>query len=1640
MRGERAVVEKNDIKILLVDDDTEYLDLEERFLRKVNPLFNPVGVESARDALERIRDDGFDIIVSDYMMPDIDGLEFLRILREEYRTDIPFIMLTGKGREEVAMKTLNLGGDRYIQKGGAPKTQFAVLAQAIEQEVRHWQREGELKRIGWLIKKEAGKRDYEPPYGDLSELNEDGLIKNSVTKESLVDLTEHFMRLLDSSTAIYEKEGDYALGIFSSGWCQYMDTRSRELCDTEDNQKALESGKWLCHESCWSAAKECMEKRKPVDIECNGGINMYAVPIDVDGDVVGVMNFGYGDPPEDEDVLKELADKYDAELGELKRLSKEYEKRPEFIIEASKNRIKTSARLLGEIIKNRKAELRAEHLNSLLKAIRNVNQVIVQGDDLKEIMKGACEALVENRSYFEVILSLLDDRSGEISPIAQAGEHTFKGDWSITLDGEGEAPTCIKKAVKSGDIEIIDTSNCGDCGFKSEEEYHMSAVVPMKRGEDVVGFLKISLEGYVEIDEEEKALLREVANDLGFARSKILAERKVEREKELFETIFDRLPLMVTIYNPKMEDFRVNEKFTEVLGWTNEDVRKMDVMETCYPDPEYREEVAEFMNRAEPDWETFRVKAKDGSIVESSWTNIKLSDERQIGIGIDLREKKKLEKELVESEERYRGIFKTTKDALIIIDAESGEIVDANPAVMNLFGYRPEGIIGKKMWDVRIFASAFDEDRFNHLLDENLHDDYKLYSLKSRCGDDKPVELIGRTYRAGLQDLLQLNIRELTAVKEREKELRMMFELLKISNEPGITDDDMLQRIVDMIPDSWQYPSITEAKLTVDDMEFITEGYKDTEWKLSSDIHVNEENIGRLEVVYLKEKPELDHGPFMQWEVKLIHGITDMLGPMIEKREMEKRNRFQADILDQVDSSVIATDMQGNITLWNKKAEEMYGWKAEEVMGKNITEVTPTMMSKAQAEEIMAELSKCNSWSGEFVVKDKDGREFWALVTDAPIFDQDGNMTGIVGVSTDVTDRKRMEKKLKEKTLFEETVATVSSRLVNFEDFDRTMDDVLEILGTFTEADRAYIFQIREEVIDNTHEWCAEGVSSQIDNLQGVPIDVTPWWMGKMERGEVINIEDVSSLPLEAKAEKEILEAQDIQSVLVFPINVKEELIGFVGLDNTRSTKEWKDMSVNILHIFSEIVSEAFERNITRERLERSEKHFRALFKDSPVSVIIHDKDTGEIIDANPTAYQSYGFSSLEELKDKDLWLEPPYSFEDVLRNIRKAAKEGLVQFEWCSKKKSGEIYWEEVSLCPVTIHGEKRVLATSIDITERKKAEIALKESERILRLYIDKSPYGIFVADLKGDYLEVNEKACEITGYSEEELLEMNILDQYDENTQQRAMDAFSNIQERGELKIQLPFIKKDGSKGYWNISAIVISDDRVIGFVDDITYRKKAEQRDDFLNSLLRHDIKNKIQTIQGYLELMEELPKLSEDCEKYIRSAMKGVRSSVDLIDKVRLLIQAEKDVVGEVGIESNIKNAVDELVEKAEEEGIEIDVRCPDESCKVKASSLLKDIFSNLIENAIKYSEGSKIRISGGSSDDEVVCYVEDDGVGIPDEQKGKIFDRGYTSDSTRGTGLGLFLVKMLLETYGGSIEVKDSELGGTMFEVHLKKA
>lgn len=147
----------------------------------------------------------------------------------------------------------------------------------------------------------------------------------------------------------------------------------------------------------------------------------------------------------------------------------------------------------------------------------------------------------------------------------------------------------------------------------------------------------------------------------------VRTNRLLLRDRELLERLIDEIPVMVVIYDPEVQHVRVNRHLERVLGWTNEDVDRWDLMELCYPDPDCRDQVRAFMDSLAPGWRDFDVAAKDGSTVRSSWANIRLTDDRRVGIGVDITARKEAEDQVRRALEEARRALRERDSILAVV-------------------------------------------------------------------------------------------------------------------------------------------------------------------------------------------------------------------------------------------------------------------------------------------------------------------------------------------------------------------------------------------------------------------------------------------------------------------------------------------------------------------------------------------------------------------------------------------------------------------------------------------------------------------------------------------------------------------------------------------------------------------------------------------------------------------------------------------------------------------------------------------------------------------------------------------------------------------------------------------------------------
>ncbi|MBI5556595.1 MAG: response regulator [Deltaproteobacteria bacterium] len=399
-------------KILIVDDKKENLVALRQVLHGVEAEI--IEASSGNEALAATLDHRFAMAILDVMMPGMSGFELAAHLRGDDTTRLlPIVFVTAAYPDEQhVFSGYEAGCVDYIVKPFAPEILLAKVRIFLEldrqrrelQEHRdqlemlvaertrelthelaeHWRAEVALKRIEWMLsKKPSSSHDGDQAdaeggqgYRDLTALNRGGLISSSIDRHILEGIASEYLDLMETSTAICEKNGDYALAIFSSRWCRLMNQASRKLCDAEDNVAALGSGKWLCHESCWtSSAKQAIETRAPVDVGCHGGIRLYAEPIFAGNEVIGAINFSYGDPPQDPVMLRALADSYGLDHEELIREAHAYDARPPFITEVAKKRLKVSAGLIGTLVERKQAEDEKEKLQAQLNQAQKMEAI-----------------------------------------------------------------------------------------------------------------------------------------------------------------------------------------------------------------------------------------------------------------------------------------------------------------------------------------------------------------------------------------------------------------------------------------------------------------------------------------------------------------------------------------------------------------------------------------------------------------------------------------------------------------------------------------------------------------------------------------------------------------------------------------------------------------------------------------------------------------------------------------------------------------------------------------------------------------------------------------------------------------------------------------------------------------------------------------------------------------------------------------------------------------------------------------------------------------------------------------------------------------------------------------------------------------
>lgn len=354
------------------------------------------------------------------------------------------------------------------------------------------------------------------------------------------------------------------------------------------------------------------------------------------------------------------------------------------------------------------------------------------------------------------------------------------------------------------------------------------------------------------------------------------------------------------------------------------------------------------------------------------------------------------------------------------------------------------------------------------------------------------------------------------------------------------------------------------------------------------------------------------------------------------------------------------------------------------------------------------------------------------------------------------------------------------------------------------------------------------------------------------------------------------------------------------------------------------------------------------------------------------------------------------------------------------------------------------------VQILSREDLETAIRRRTAYLENVMDTMVDLLLRLDAEGNIELCNQAATSILGYDPEEIqgkpVDVLFADPEDEELSEMLDqgELFDRLFNAGQVNdLDVTFVTKDGETIPMSLSASVLTEDgRPIGIVclaKDISERKKAQERAEFLHSLLRHDLSNKLQVVNAHLRLLEEHD-LPDGARENVEKGLDGVDEAMELIQNVRTL----SSIVGEparepIDVAPLVRQCISRLEALREQEDVEVEIDV-DENVTVLGGSILNELFDNLIENALYHSAADTLRIRAEKDDETVLVCIEDDGEGIPDAEKGRVMQKGEKGAGSTGSGLGLHLASEIAESYGGSIRLEDSSMGGARFDVRLPRA
>lgn len=754
-----------------------------------------------------------------------------------------------------------------------------------------------------------------------------------------------------------------------------------------------------------------------------------------------------------------------------------------------------------------------------------------------------------------------------------------------------------------------------------------------------------------------------------------------------------------------------------------------------------------------------------------------------------------------------------------------------------------------------------------------------------------------------------------------------------------------------------------------------------------------------------------------------ICAVTDVTDAKQAQDNLKQSEESFKGLFDSIDNSIYIQDQNGIFLDVNKGAEKMYGYNRNFFIGK-----TPEFLSapdKNDIKQVGKYIEETFAGNGpntfEFWGKRKNGDIFPKLVTitKGKYFGQDV----IIAVSTDISARKSSEQTL-----------AVSEN--NFKTLFKNISDAIiihDMQGNILEAnDRAVeLYELSQQQLQksNIRDLTAD-TANQLSKLNAI-------WEGTTKEID---------LHFEWKAKKPF-------SGFIFDVEVSLK----------KST--WTNKEV----IFA-IIRDITLRKQNDFELKIREESYRELFNSITDAIYILDKD-GYFIDVNVGAEKMYGYERKEFIGKTPAHLSPvgKNDLEQTVIYLNDTFSTGKAhQFDFYGLRKNGEVFPKNVIVSKSKYFGQDVIIAIGRDITEAKKNEQRIIESEERFRRIYEDSPIGIYRTTPKGNILIANPALISMLGYeSLEELKSVDIAKNIYANNISRK-EFIRELEKTGSLVgMEYSMKRKNGEIIYIRENARLVKDSSgqtmfYEGTIEDISEKKIYEQKlieserllresnstKDKFFSIIAHDLRSPFQGLLGISSILSEEDELSlEERIYYEKKLHEGLKNQFSLLETLLTWSRVQRGVIEFMPETSFPLHDINETLipfkSAIEKKNIILKLECNDSISASYDKQMFATVVRNLVSNAIKFTrESGLVIIKVSQTEKDLLVSVIDSGIGIPKDELPKLFKIGsqFVRRGTKdegGSGLGLALCKEFIERSNGKLWVESTELVGSTFSFSI---